>query len=533
MNHTDNSGLVDAERMIQDFEEGIITETDHACLMRLISEAPEVRRLYFDYMETVSLLKETVKVREGLNTLPISEEMIRNQRKTSFIVSLSIGLAALLLIGIGLITVNIFKDSDTRSKAIVMESSEGASYKIIFSGEKKRDKQDLRDGDKIELSSGLARFIFPSGVEAIIEGPTELQLLSELSIKMKGGLAWFRVPREGNGFTVQTDRANIVDLGTEFGVWFDGEGELQVHVEIGKVRIEPTSDAGNEQELVAAEAVVIDVDGNISAVDVRASLFRREFSHEMPYVHWSFDELENDVYPATGNIPGVELFHAEIENLETEEGLDLSKFQTKGRFGSAFSMDGKGVYAQTLFPGIEGNTARTFVAWIKHRRSFDGGSMRTPYCVWGKRQSNNHGEAWKILVEDQNDLSLESSPIGYSAISTYDRHKEGEWIHFASVYTGGRTIDGKPEIFHYINGVKQKTQSVYSSSNETTKVDTQTVDEPLLNAVPVRFGAPIDQKKNKVTVDGDMDEVYIFRGALTEDQIKQLMVKNTLDFFSK
>lgn len=521
------------ERMVQDLEEGILSETEHALLMRMITDEPEVRRLYFDHMETVAMLKETVKNREKLRTLPVSDEMLQHQRHRSALFSFSLGLAALLVLGLGFFAIYLNHGPATDDRAITMESSSDASYSVSYSGDQPRSEGNLRAGDRIALSSGLSRLTFPSGVEAIVEGPSEMLLISELSLKMEGGLAWFRVPEAGRGFTVQTERASIIDLGTEFGVWFDGEEGLQVHVAKGKVRVEPALKAMAKVELVADDAMVFDVFGRGRSVKSRHSLFRRQFTRSMPYVHWSFDDLVDGSYAADGNMPGVETYQAKLTHLQGESRLaDLEKHQTNGRFGGAFSMDGNGLFAQTAFPGIGGNAPRTFAAWIRHRNSYFNDGARTPYCVWGDRAESDEG-AWKIMMWKGAPhvlltASLES-PASLHGSSPVSEKTARQWMHIASVYTGRNDERGNPEIHHYINGKRQRIE--YKES--ATGINTATVNSPTALAKPVRFGAAIHDLAGVHTVDGDMDEAYLFRGALTEKQVRQLMEENSLDFFVK
>ncbi len=61
-------------------------------------------------------------------------------------------------------------------------------------------------------------------------------------------------------------------------------------------------------------------------------------------------------------------------------------------------------------------------------------------------------------------------------------------------------------------------------------IDTGVVSK---SARPLRFGASLNSLEDSPTVDGDLDEFYLFRGALTEAEIGQLMRGNRLGFFVK
>lgn len=520
--------LADAERMIQDFEEGFLTEIEHAKLMQMISEVPEVRSLYFDHMETVALLKETVKNREELKTLPISEGMLRHQRRRSAMASLTLGLAALVILCLGFLIIHINQTPANGGGGIVMDSSDGANYSVIYSGDEERSERNLQPGDKVVLSSGLTRFTFPSGVEAIVEGPSELILTSDLSVNMKGGLAWFRVPEAGHGFTVQTKRANIIDLGTEFGVWFDGEEGLQVHVAKGKVRVEPALKAMAKVELIEGDAMEFDVYGRGKSVEYRNSLFRREFTQSVPYLHWSFDKLVDGKFVAKGTMPGVENYSAVPSHLNQDiRKISPSSYLIQGRHNAAFSMRGEGLFAETEFPGIGENVPRTFTAWVRHRKATISGSVIPPYCVWGTRNPLNGG-AWKIYLKGNKNQIFGTSVIGLQMEGQMAKaQQQREWMHIASVYTGYSDDNGFPQVKHYVNGNLLENKP----EGKSMPVRTATVSTPKANAKPVRFGASILAEPGGTSVDGDLDEVFLFREALSGAQIKQLMEENRLDFF--
>jgi len=534
MNENDHGQEFDEdfiEHLIQDLEDGLITDEDHAVLMDLIKNDPKVCAHYFQHMEMVSLLKTTAKNRSAMGAMPVSESMVNTARRRSAMVSLAYGIVAMLILGLGLLIFHESRRPPADRAWIVMEGSRDARYEVTYSGDETRDVKSLQVGDKVALAQGLIRFTFPSGVEAIVEGPSQLELTSDLSVKMDGGLAWFRVPQAGHGFTVQTAQLSVVDLGTEFGVWFDGNEQLQVHVAKGKVRVEPTLKALKKSEIVQDKAMVFDVYGRGLEAPVEISLFRRKFTHSMPYLHWSFDQLVEGGFQADGTMPGANGYQAELRSLQKNIELgDTSNWQTDGRYGRAFSMKGKGVFAETSFPGIGGNAPRTIAAWVKHRKGATLASGSVPYCSWGVRKN---GRLWKFVIVENGGTILRGGDILYttamkfSCVSKIPKDSMlDEWTHVASVYTG-RMKDGSPEILHYINGALQPVRYLEKKNGV---VDTDVVSEL---AQPLRFGASLNSQENSPTVDGDLDEFYLFRGVLSGDEIASLMKSNHLDFFVK
>jgi hypothetical protein len=97
---------------------------------------------------------------------------------------------------------------------------------------------------------------------------------------MEQGKLVARVPRQAVGFTVEADRVEIVDLGTEFGVEIDELGRAEVHMIEGAAEVRPriASDGAGKpstsrqpQEgkvrLTAGQAVRVSEAGAISSID--------------------------------------------------------------------------------------------------------------------------------------------------------------------------------------------------------------------------------------------------------------------------
>ena len=85
----------------------------------------------------------------------------------------------------------------------------------------------------------MAKFRFHSGVEVTAVGPCALKSISAGRLRMEQGKLLARVPRQAVGFTVEADRVEIVDLGTEFGVEIDELGRAEVHMLEGTAEVRP------------------------------------------------------------------------------------------------------------------------------------------------------------------------------------------------------------------------------------------------------------------------------------------------------
>ncbi len=92
-------------------------------------------------------------------------------------------------------------------------------------------------GQSIRIDSGLVEVSVDAGANLILKGPADLQFLSPLRAILHRGTVTAKVDHSAQGFRVDTPNANVVDLGTEFGVSVSEGGETDVVVFVGKVKM--------------------------------------------------------------------------------------------------------------------------------------------------------------------------------------------------------------------------------------------------------------------------------------------------------
>ncbi|WP_437206961.1 carbohydrate-binding protein [Planctomicrobium sp. SH664] len=121
----------------------------------------------------------------------------------------------------------------------------------------------LGEGDwlsvgRYTLSSGLAKVVFPWGTEATIEAPTEIEFTQNGGRQLWHGQLVAKVSPEDTGFMIDTPTVKLIDLGTEFGLSTDFNGESEVHVFKGAVEVRPhftdRGSPGNPITLTTGEA---------------------------------------------------------------------------------------------------------------------------------------------------------------------------------------------------------------------------------------------------------------------------------------
>jgi hypothetical protein len=126
------------------------------------------------------------------------------------------------------------------------------------------------------LKEGIVQLLFDNNAEVLIEGPAEFQVIAADQIHLTYGLLFAKVPKEAIGFTVRSETAKVIDLGTEFGVSADLRGGVEVHVLQGKTLLF-AGDAGGvtSTEVEAGAARKVTSEMTISQIPCNHRLFVR------------------------------------------------------------------------------------------------------------------------------------------------------------------------------------------------------------------------------------------------------------------
>ncbi len=108
----------------------------------------------------------------------------------------------------------------------------------------------------LKLKSGAVQVEFSRGARVVLEGPAELQILTDNEAYLRSGKLRAHVPDPAHGFTVRSQGFSVVDHGTDFGMDLPLAGSPQVHVFKGLVALQRSHAV--ERELRKDQAVQID-----------------------------------------------------------------------------------------------------------------------------------------------------------------------------------------------------------------------------------------------------------------------------------
>lgn len=104
------------------------------------------------------------------------------------------------------------------------------------------------------LLEGIAQLKMASGARLLVQGPCRFGLTSQNSISLSSGAITANIPAKARGFAVETQDCRIVDYGTEFGVRAQANGQTEVHVFSGRVKLKPSQPAPGQPQEIALEA---------------------------------------------------------------------------------------------------------------------------------------------------------------------------------------------------------------------------------------------------------------------------------------
>lgn len=95
----------------------------------------------------------------------------------------------------------------------------------------------LLEAGSFWLAAGTVELEFNRGARVTLQGPSSFELKNAHLLHVSSGNLVAKIPEEAIGFTITTDEAEVVDLGTEFGLRVSDGGQTEVHVIEGLVEV--------------------------------------------------------------------------------------------------------------------------------------------------------------------------------------------------------------------------------------------------------------------------------------------------------
>jgi hypothetical protein len=369
----------------------------------------------------------------------------------------------------------------------------------------------------LELDRGFAEITFDSGAEVTLEGPARLRLESDNKACLALGRASAHVPEPARGFVIHTPSSYIRDLGTAFAVEVrDGRGtDLQVLE--GKVEVSATGGQTDAPPTILRQSEAVRLaDGGMLPISFRAdppATRRKPRSTKIPAsVHWSLDAWDGDT------------------TRDASRGLVL-KFQQKkgpvppvtveGRFGQALHFDGQGSFARADDLATANSPTRTVACWVRLQAdAVSGNAMPNGILVWsGKRAPGKWQLGWN-QVQAQGTVGAPRVECGDGYVIGSSDLRDGRWHHLAIVCLNGPKANVASHVRLYVDGRLEALTGRHPHKLDTA---TSAIRSLTLGRSPGRAAG-----REVSTFVGDLDEVYLFDGALLPGQIERLMKRNSL-----
>jgi hypothetical protein len=449
-------------------------------------------------------ITETIEQKEAERLVASIQSRIRRARLQKRL----IGIAAVLFI---VLSVVLFRISSPHNVVATIEAVETVTWSK-GSTHSKGDR--FRSGDRINIRQGLVKLQMMDRGSMIIEGPAILELVSKMESVLHQGRVLMQVTPKGHGYRIVTSKGTMEDLGTEFGVSVGNDGTVETHVIEGEVKAYDLT--GGSQLLRKDDGIRFGIKG-----DERIIADKRSFYREMPpaqesppMIHWSFDEQTPDRAAAT--VAGFGGSSLDMQLLGKAPGELPRRIDGVRKQGVAF--DGIGSYGESDFRGIGGPQPRTVCFWVRVPEDF---SVKQGFAVvsWGDFNPGRPGEVWQISINpvpyDGPIGRLRLGTNGGSIVGSTDL-RDGRWHHAAVVLYGSPRPNVGTHVILYVDG---ELESISQRSLAEVNTSIENAEHGVWLGRNISFGE--DRTVDGEFFRGDLDEVTIFGGALSRDDIRR------------
>ena len=335
----------------------------------------------------------------------------------------------------------------------------------------------LRGGQRVELTSGLVEIAFDCGAQVTLEGPAVLALNSAWEATLERGTLKAKVPEEARGFRISNAAVDVVDLGTEFSLVAGPGSTAELFVLRGQVeatpREQPTILLREQQSRQFGPA------GSAAITDAPAK-FKR-FA--------KLTKLDRQLRPAN-------FFHWSLARTNQQ------------------------TTAQISVPGLATNLARTIAFWVRLPAETPI-TDTAPMAAWLSKPASKDSSrpveiGWNTNPANGPHGAVRTEFGRWVFVGTCPVH-DGRWHHVAVVFVPHERNRDKLHVKQYVDG----------------RLDTVTTKTAKKHwrAFP---GGPVDdtlwlgcRPGGQEQFHGAVDELFVADRALVPAEIKQLRgVKN-------
>lgn len=147
-----------------------------------------------------------------------------------------------------------------------------ASVAFVEDSDSRLEAGDRLTAETIQFERGVVRLLFDDGVEVTLQGPVDYRLVAPGQTQLRTGVLTAAVPAGAEGFCVDTPAAQVVDLGTAFGIEQTADGLSHVVVFDGEVEVVSDSE---KRLLTEGETLQLTADGRMQAAEMATTAFEK------------------------------------------------------------------------------------------------------------------------------------------------------------------------------------------------------------------------------------------------------------------
>jgi hypothetical protein len=517
--------------LVQAYCNGLLEKDRQALLEQKLLEDPQARAFYLRYMNLDAALREQgpswSTIDQPVSASPPGNNAHRRPRWRTQLVPACLGLGAAAA-AIALIVV-LLRDNPSSVDPVRRQASNPVPAEVLDNGVAVltqalnavwADKDPPRTGAalpsrRLRIASGIVQFEFYSGARVVLEGPADFELVSMHKAICRQGKVRALVPPQARGFIIVAPQVELIDLGTEFGMEVDKEGQTDVHVFTGQVEYQkPAAAPGQPARLLnAGSALHFDPSGAATPIPASADTFvsneeverRAATDAENRYRRWqaaSAERLRDERlllhFGFEEELRGRTLHGTPVG--PGQDGAIVGCSWATGRWPKKGALEFKTPADRVRFRLDAACDSLTLMAWLR----VDGLDHRFNSLMltddW--RIGEPH---WQIGGRGEIILGLHGAgraQTNYTSKPIFGPATFGQWTHLTTVYDHrGHTVT------HYVNGK--------SVSKDALRFDVplHIGNAELGNWMAGKHSYPVRN------LNGRIDEFSLFAAALTADEI--------------
>lgn len=494
--------------------------------------SPEARRVFWAHLQFEGALQETVDAQQhgqwvanaekgAVADERLTQRQIVQARRLAWWLGVAASIA--LVVGITLFLRPVSKPENTSEGVAILTGTVEVNW---AEGQGSLEPGAILPRGPLRIRSGLVGLEFYGGARVTLQGPADVDLSHVDQVFCRQGKLRVQVSDRARGFRVSSPKLDLVDLGSEFGVGIGPDGQTELHVFTGTVKIAQVRGADAvdvAHELETGQGLRID-DRGVSRIAAQAGLFAGQMElnariveqTRTRYLAWREASaalrrdprlvLYYDFDPA--NRMDRILTNRSAAPGESLDGTVVGATWTEGRWPGKTALDFRepGDRVRIYVPG--NFDALTLVAWLRVD-SFDtkfSGIMLTDGFVPGAIHWQFYGGRLRLgLTADRNARGRIGTEYDVEAIEP--AALLGRWRQVAVV------IDtAKREVVHYLDGRPVKRATML-------KPHVLSPGKAELG----NWGLPDDSGSPPIrNFNGRMDEFMLFNQALSDAEIAVL-----------